>query len=351
MTYIALDLCSGAGGVTTGLRRVGVKVVGAVDNDPDCVRTMRANHRKTRVLALDLAKCSPADLRKAFSLRRGQTDILTFCTPCQSFSSMGVKNRKPRDARSALVDRIADFVAELRPRALIMENVPHLAKHKRFRSLLKRLADLNYGVQFKVVCASEAGVPQKRKRLVCIAIRGRKQLPELDLSTASKGFRKMRTVGDAFAKLSSCFVDDPLNRPRRPKGIVAERIRCVPKNGGSRASLGTVLELACHKRLRRRGLGGSANVYGRMRWDDLAPTLTTRCTTPACGRFIHPTRMRPITLREAALLQSFPSRYRFVGSRTSIERQIGNAVPVMLAAATVRYVLSNLPGRGRAERS
>lgn len=347
MTYIALDLCSGAGGVTMGLRRAGVRVIGAVDNDADCVRTMRANHQKTRVLDLDLGKCSPAELRRAFSLRRGQLDILTFCTPCQSFSSMGVKNRKPRDARAALVSRIGDFVAELRPRALIMENVPHLARHRRFKNLLKRLADLGYAVEFKVVCASEAGVPQRRKRLVCIAIKGRKNLPELDLALASKGFRKLKSVRAALARVAACAINDALSEPRRPKGIVAARIRSIPKDGGSRDSLDAQLVLGCHKRLSLRGLGGSTNVYGRMQWDELAPTLTTRCTTPACGRFIHPSKMRAITLREAALLQSFPPRYRFIGSHTSIERQVGNAVPVMLATATVRYVISNLPQQHR----
>jgi DNA (cytosine-5)-methyltransferase 1 len=346
MKYTALDLCSGAGGVTTGMRRLGINVVGAVDNDPDCVKTMRANHRKTRVVNTDLLTCDPAELRLSLGLKRGKLDILTACTPCQTFSSIATKNARARDSRAALVSRVREFVKEFRPRALIMENVPQLRRHYRFKRLVRELQSLGYCVQHHVVCASDAGVPQKRTRLVCVAVRGVRSLPVLDLRQVSARFRKLSTVRDAFNALAKVpDRGDVLRRGRQASGVVLERIKCVPKDGGSRDSFDTKLELRCHRRLRKRGEAGSSNVYGRMSWDDLAPTLTTRCTTPACGRFIHPSKNRPITLREAAVLQSFPLTYKFVGTMSSIERQIGNAVPPSLAAATARYVLNVLPRR------
>ncbi len=329
--------------MTSGLKSAGVRVLGAVDNDEDCVRTMKANHRRTKVLNLDLSACAAADLREALRIERGALDILTICTPCQAFSTMAIKNAKPSDARAALVTRMGDFVEELFPRALIMENVPSLARNQRFFKLLARLKSLGYSVEYQVVCASSARVPQRRKRLVCIAVRGLDELPKLDISL-SPGQSKT-TVRQAFGALANCSKDDPLHEIRRPKGIVAERIRAIPQDGGSRHSLNGRLELPCHKRLKRRGIGGSTNVYGRMKWDDVSPTLTTRCTTPACGRFLHPCEDRAITLREAALLQSFPPSYRLVGTATSIERQIGNAVPPLLAKATVDHVLEALKAK------
>lgn len=341
--YTAVDLCSGAGGVTTGLRRLGVRVLGAVDNDLDCVRTMRTNHRNTKTLQIDLTRASPVTLMREFGLRRGELDILAACTPCQVFSSMAGKNSKPRDYRALLVSRMADFVKSWLPRAVIMENVPGLRHHWRFKRLLGMLRSLGYAVSHKVLCASDVGVPQRRKRLVCVAIRSRGSLPDLELSGDS-GSQRRSTVREAFRASKLC-AHDPLNRARRMSGIVMQRIQAIPKDGGSRASLCRRLELRCHSKIRARGTAGATNVYGRMKWDEPAPTLTTRCTTPACGRFLHPTQNRPITLREAALLQTFPSTYKFVGSYGSIERQIGNAVPPYLATATAKFVIGLLEGR------
>lgn len=135
---------------------------------------------------------------------------------------------------------------------------------------------------------------------------------------------------------------DPLDAHRKPTGQVLERIKAVPVNG-TRFDLPPELQLACHKKL----AGGkerrsASTAYGRLRLDEPAPTMTTRCTTPACGRFIHPTEHRGITLREAAILQTFPVTYQFSGHYGAIERQIGNAVPVQMAKALGFVVASVL---------
>jgi DNA (cytosine-5)-methyltransferase 1 len=221
-----------------------------------------------------------------------------------------------------------------------MENVPLLATHTRFLRTVRRLRKLGYGVRYDIVDAASFGVPQRRKRLALIAIKGLAdaEVPALTVEHPSLAeFAQRQTVRQAFATPVDSSVPDDLNAPRLvyPE-IVARRIAAIPPDGGSRSALPIELQLACHKRLVQRGSG---NVYGRMRWDDVAPTLTTRCTTPACGRYLHPEENRAITLREASILQSFPPAYIFKGGTMAIQAQIGNAVPPRLAQAIATLVL------------
>lgn len=179
-----------------------------------------------------------------------------------------------------------------------------------------------------------------------IALKGVRdsEVPCLDPSNPTLDrFKGKRTVRDAFRLLRRRRAVDHLGEPRRNLSeIVAKRIAAIPKNGGSRSSLSDELALSCHKSMTRKAAG---NVYGRMALDDVAPTLTTRCTTPACGRYIHPWEDRPITLREAALLQTFPVNYRFEGGTMAIQAQIGNAVPPRLAEAIAVLVSDALSNR------
>lgn len=334
----ALDLCSGPGGVTTGYKAAGIRVLAAVDIDSNSRATYAANHPEVGLLSDDLAKLEPDRLLEVVGLNPGELGILTACVPCQTFSSLGRKNRKEDDPRNRLVERIGDFVESIAPRAVVMENVPPLRNDSRFIRLVERLRSMGYGVWHDVVDAAKFGVPQRRRRLVLIALKGftDEAVPVLNpkhplLRSHCEG----RTVRDAFRTLRHHRRSDVLSRPRLSyPEIVANRIVAIPPNGGSRTSLPAELELSCHGELGKKDRKTAAgNVYGRMTLDEVAPTLTTRCTTPACGRFLHPWENRAITLREAAVLQTFPVDYRFKGGIMSIQAQIGNAVPPKLAEA------------------
>lgn len=330
----AIDLCSGAGGVTAGFKAAGINVVAALDICPKARATYAANHPDVRLLEDDLLQLSPSDLLTRLELSPGGLSILTACVPCQTFSTLGRQHRRKTDPRNRLVARIAEFAAELEPKAVVLENVPPLQNDLRFRRLVGRLRRLGYGVSHDVVDAADFGIPQRRRRLVMIAIRGRRdeEVPRLSAEHPSLSkFAKRTTVGEVLAFVAKNASGDPLAQPRRnyPK-LVAERIAAIPKDGGSRSSLPLDLTLKCHRKSRRSAAG---NIYGRMRLDDVAPTLTTRCTTPSCGRYLHPIEDRAVTLREAAALQTFPIDYSFKGGTISIESQIGNAVPPRLAEA------------------
>jgi len=341
----AIDLCSGPGGVTTGYKAAGIRVLAAVDIDEDARATYAVNHPEVALFPQDLAKLSPQWLLEQVGLKPGQLDILTACVPCQTFSSLGARSRRDRDPRKRLVLRVADFVAAIQPRALVMENVPRLRADRRFALLVGRLRRLGYGVWFDVVDAAAFGVPQRRRRLVLIAFRGHRDedVPKLAPEHALlRGLVRRSTVRDTLRLVRSDARADPLARPRTEyPPTVARRIAAIPANGGGRNSLPDELELECHAKLKTLGAGSS---YGRMRYDDVAPTLTTRCVTPACGRFLHPRANRPITLREAACLQTFPLRYQFKGGIMAVQSQIGNAVPPWLAKA-IALVVAEALGR------
>jgi DNA (cytosine-5)-methyltransferase 1 len=343
-------MCSGPGGVTTGYKAAGIRVLAAVDTDAAARATYAANHPEVRLLADDLSKLDPSTLLQETGLKPGQLDILTACVPCQTFSSLA-RAVCARDPRNKLVLRIARFVEVLQPRAVVMENVPQLRKDRRFKLLLGRLRRNGYGVWYDVVDAADFGVPQRRRRLVLVAIKGERDDDVPPLSACNprlRGFLRRRTVRYVLRLVRRRARKDPMAQPRKNyPSLVANRIASIPVNGGSRTSLDADLELPCHSRIKKSGAGSS---YGRMKYDDVAPTLTTRCVTPACGRFLHPRANRAITLREAACLQTFPLSYVFKGGSMAVQSQIGNAVPPRLSRA-IALIVSDALTKGGAPRS
>jgi len=343
-----VDLCAGAGGVTAGYKAAGLSVLAAADLDPNAIRSYAANHPEVATVTADLLKITPAQFKRRAGLRI-RPDVLTICAPCQTFSTMSAKNRRANDKRNGLVGRVVYFVDLLKPRCVIMENVPQLACQHRFRLVVGQLRRRKYGVWFGIVDAAHFGVPQTRRRLVLIAIRGFKDhevpalTPDQPLLRRRVARRTVRQVLDGLVRLRG----DKLHRSRKYSAMVAKRIAAIPHDGGGRHSLPAHLQLKCHKRNESKTACG--NVYGRMLWDDVAPTLTTRCTTPACGRFLHPHKNRAITLREAACLQTFARDYVFEGGYVSREAQIGNAVPPKLARAIGLLITSALRRPKRAK--
>jgi DNA (cytosine-5)-methyltransferase 1 len=347
----AVDICCGAGGVTTGFKAAGLRVTAALDFDENARESYALNHPRVKLLEDDLLQLAPRGFLRKTRLRKGEIDVLTACVPCQPYSSLGAAHKCKDDPRYRLVGRIGDFVKTLAPRALVMENVPGLVFDVRFTRLVGRLRRMSYGVWYGIVNASEFGVPQTRRRLVLIAIRDLRDGDVPPLTPTHPALKALDldpgTVRDVLTSVKVAqLAEDPLHQRRTTfrKKTVATRIANIPKNGGDRKDLPRHLRLQCHRELQKAKKSGSRNVYGRMVWNALAPTLTTRCVTPACGRFLHPEENRPITLREAAALQTFPLHYQFAGGTMAVQAQIGNAVPPALAKAValvVRHALAS----------
>lgn len=332
----AIDLYAGAGGTTYGLTAAGFEVAGAIECDADAVASYTANFPSVPVLSDDIRKVDAEAWRADLAIDTEEIDLITACPPCQGFSTLGGSRRD--DPRNELVLEIWKFIREFRPRAYVIENVPGLANDERLARLVRQTRAVGYGVRMYRVDAVEFDVPQYRRRMIVIGTRDKSAgaIP----SRLNRGDGKKRSVRDVFEFADKIESDsDPIHRARRLAPATLERVRAVPE-GGSRFHLPEHLQLECHKRLDRRNATSS---YGRMRIDEPAPTMSTRCTTPACGRFIHPWKDRGLTLREAALIQTFPSDFAFVGTYGGIERQIGNALPVFLArdiGVTVRELVA-----------
>lgn len=334
----AIDLFSGAGGLTQGLKDAGFDVVGAVEIDELAVETYRLNHPEVLVWHRDIRTIDGEQLLAGLGLKVGQLDLLAGCPPCQGFSTMTTLNggREIEDDRNDLVLEYGRLVQELQPRAVLMENVPRLASDERMETLVTLLEACGYPARrgYRVLNAADYGVPQRRKRLLLMAA---KAGPIADAAASSQRL----TVRDAISCLPPAGRSgDPLHDlPERRSEIVRELIRAVPRDGGSRGDLGDEWQLACHT-----GFDGFKDVYGRMWWDRPSPTITSGCFNPSKGRFLHPELNRNITLREAALLQSFPIDYRFSLSRgkQGAAGLIGNAFPPRFGATHGRAIADAL---------
>jgi len=325
----AVDLFAGAGGTTQGLRDAGFRVLAAIENDRSAAESFAANHEGTLLVERNIQRVQAPTLARRIGLGANRRlDLLTACPPCQPFSTLGSGDAD--DPRNALVSALSRFVAALRPRAVVLESVPGLRNESRFRRLLDGLS-AKYVVGEYIVQAADFGTPQSRRRMIalCVEREAAVDLPaDLAAALPDEFDAGSRTAGDALALAAGLRKDvDPVHRARTPKPKTIQRIRSV-KQGQGRVDLPPHLRLRCHGDLKQQN---ATSVYGRIDPSLPAPTMTTRCTTPSCGRFIHPTEDRGLTLREAALIQSFPVAYAFRGNYGEIERQIGNAVPPRLA--------------------
>lgn len=331
----AVDLFAGAGGATAGLRQAGIDVLGAVENDPFACASYTANHPDVLLKEADIRALDPEALRAEIRLQPGELDLLKACPPCQGYSTLARGDID--EDRNDLVLSVTEFACAFRPRAILLENVPGLGRDPRLSGLIRELGIEGYRFATYVLDASSLGVPQRRKRLIALGVANSIDRPfpaDLKELLPASFDTRPTTVADALSALrSQTKAADPLNVHREPSGQVLARIKAIPV-GGTRFDLPAELQLQCHKDLAAgKDKRSASTAYGRLRLDEPAPTMTTRCTTPACGRFIHPTENRGITLREAATLQTFPATYQFAGHYGSIERQIGNAVPVRMAKA------------------
>ena len=321
------------------MRWAGFRVAGAVDVDPVACRAYRLNHRRVKLWQTDIRRLSGGEVMRTLAIRPKQLALLAACPPCQGFSTVRTRNgnRRNRDKRNDLIYEVLRLVRSLKPLTVMFENVPGLASDRRYLTFVGALRSLGYRVKWAILNAADFQVPQRRRRLVLLASRhGEPQFA----ASASNRATVRQAIGDLLPPNRS---RDPLhNYSTRRSAKIERRIRRIPADGGSRSALGARNQLPCHKRV-----NGFRDVYGRMAWDSPAPTITCGCINPSKGRFLHPEAHRAITLREAALLQTFPNTYRFPlnHGRYPIAGLIGNALPPEFirrhAIALHRAILAN----------
>jgi len=343
---IAIDLFCGAGGLSRGLNEAGIRIVAAADNDPVAVDTYRRN-LGDHVICGAIEELSAADLMARAGIAKGECMLLAGGPPCQGFSLQRRGDRE--DIRNALVLEFVRMVEEIRPQFFLMENVGALlSKHGKpfLREFSLRASRLDYVIHMELLDAVDFGVPQRRKRALLIGERA----PDFDprFRFPQPATEAARTVRDAIGDLpsppedGSCHPDFANHyREARLAAINVERIRHVPPGGG-REHLPDHLWLDCHK---NNGGHRHLDVYGRLAWDEPSVTLTARFDSFTRGRFAHPEEHRSLTIREGARLQTFPDTFVIGGNREEQARQIGNAVPPLLARRLGEAVLAAAESR------
>jgi len=329
------------GGLSLGLRQARFRIAAAVDLSPLAVATFRMNFSGVPVIEQDIRTLTGPDILATARLGKGELDLLAGCPPCQGFSSLRTRNRSSAvaDERNDLVLEFLRLVRSIRPRLVMVENVPGLATDGRFQAFVSGLRQSGYSADWGVLDAADFGVPQRRRRLVLVASR----VGEVSLASAS-GPRA--TVRDALDQLADVGASgDPLHDHGEHRSErIRDLIKLIPSDGGSRSDLGPELQLDCHRRC-----DGYHDVYGRMSWDAQSPTITSGCVNPSKGRFLHPAEHRTITLREALVLQGFPQQYKMSLARGKLAAAelVGNAIPprfVAAQAAALRPQVMTVPG-------
>jgi DNA (cytosine-5)-methyltransferase 1 len=339
-----VDLFCGIGGLSYGLKSAGCKILAGFDLDHTCQYAYETNNEATFIYR-DITKVTKRDIKPLYSKRA--IKVLAGCAPCQPFSSYAFKNKKKDPNKYDLLYEFGRLVKEVKPDIVTMENVPALLKFKLkpvFPDFVKTLEDEGYHVDYKVVYCPDYGIPQTRKRLVLLA----SKLGDIHLMERTHTKKTYETVRRTIETLppivaGGCSPTDALHRcaALTPKNM--QRMQATPY-GGSWKDWPEELRLECHKRKEGSSFG---SVYGRMRWDEPAPTMTTQCTGFGNGRFAHPVQDRAISAREAALIQTFPLNYRFFEneqaiSLTSAARYIGNAVPPRLGEVIGNSIVNHL---------
>ena len=332
-----VDLYCGTGGLSYGLKSAGIDVVAGVDLDGSCAWSYERNVG-ARFVHRDVSRIDAAELESLFT--DGSYRLLAGCAPCQPFSTYG-RTRRSEDGRWALLHEFRRLVEAVTPEFVTMENVEGLERHEVFAAFVESLERNGYAVTHDVLDCERYGVPQRRRRLVLIASR------IADVRLPESGDGDVLTVRDTIAHLPAVEAggepvsEDRLHVAAGLSPLNRRRIE-ASKPGGTWRDWPDELLADCH----RRSTGSTyPSVYGRMEWDEPSPTITTQCYAYGSGRFGHPEQNRAITLREAALLQSFPENWEFVPPDgpvhfATIGRAIGNAVPPKLAEAVGRTIIA-----------
>lgn len=332
-TIEAIDLFCGVGGLSTGLINAGIDVIAGFDVDADCRYPFEANHPGAAFLLRDVGELSGKDLQTYWC--EGAVRLLAGCAPCQPFSSYA-RTKAIDHKKWGMLFHFARLVDEAQPELVTMENVPGLVGQEPFEHFLRTLEAQQYQIAYGVINGADYGVPQLRKRLVLIASRiGSVEMPRPTHIGPGAWLTVRDVIGDLPPLKDGEFdVTDPLHRAAKLSVLNKKRIR-VSTPGGTWRDWPKHLVAKCHQKESGKN---STGIYGRMQWDCPAPTMTTLCNGYGNGRFGHPEQDRGISLREAAIFQSFPIDYKFIEpgrdvSTKSLSRMIGNAVPPKLSEA------------------
>lgn len=336
-----IDLFCGIGGLSHGLIKEGLDVVAGIDNDNSCKYGYEYNN-KAKFIHKDILQVSAKEINKLFGAKKETIRVLVGCAPCQPFSRLNLKQITTQQLEP--IGKFANLIQETLPDIVSMENVSGLADMKKypiFKTFVDTLKKNGYKYKYEIVDASDYGVPQKRKRLVLLASR----FGEIELIKKTHADKKI-TVRDVIKHLEpindgEMSKTDPLHRASKLSDMNLRRIKSTPIDGGNSESWDRSLILNCHKKDSGKTYKGT--VYGRMRWDEPAPTMTTQCIGLGNGRFGHPEQNRAISLREAAIFQTFPKKYKFLSPDELIivrhvAKFIGNAVPVKLGIIIGRSI-------------
>lgn len=332
MTHTLIDLFCGAGGMTQGFTQTGsFTPILAVDFDASACATYGLN------FGTDHFVNAPIETVAVFP----KADVVIGGPPCQGFSNLG--KRDPMDPRNQLWRHYFRAIEQAKPDVLVMENVPQLLQSEEFIEFQSRVSELGYEVEARVLNAADYGVPQRRKRAIVIATRnGRPEFPnpthvDPAIEDRPSGRLPWRTVREAIDDLPLQPTDREWHIGRNPLATSLERYKTVPEGGNRWDLFRARPDLTPQCWINKKS--GGTDLFGRLWWDRPAFTIRTEFYKPEKGRYLHPAADRPITHREAMRLQSFPDSFQWSGSRVEVARQVGNAVPCLLAESIARAVL------------
>jgi DNA (cytosine-5)-methyltransferase 1 len=330
LSVVAVDLFCGAGGMTHGFIKAGIPVIAGIDTDETCKYAYEKNNN-TKFINKDIRAITGTELASLYP--ENGIRILTGCAPCQPFSTHTQKNRKRNeDDKWGLLYTFSRLIKEIEPDIVSMENVPQIEKQKVFSHFIGNLEKLEYHISWQFVYCPDYGIPQTRTRLVLLASRlGNIQLiskthTPSQYRTVEKSIRNLEAIRDGETSSK-----DPLHKACKLTAINKNRIH-QSKPGGTWRDWDKELLTPCHQKPSGKSY---VSVYSRMEWDKPAPTITTQFYNFGTGRFGHPEQHRALSLREGALLQTFPKYYKFIDPKLPFSikrlgRHIGNAVPVRL---------------------
>lgn len=343
MRYTAIDSFSGAGGLSLGLKKAGFDVLLSFDFDEKCIETQSINKKYLDhpAIVADANKLTNGNLIKLGRIQRGELFLFAGGPPCQGFSIQRIG--RDTDVRNELVYKYVELVEELLPKYFLMENVPGITG-KRGKKILEvamaKAAELGFWIHKQTLDAQDFGVPQRRRRVFVVGERkdGNPPFFQFPHPTANGKVTVRDTIGELPPppEDGSDHPDHVHHRRDRISDLNRKRLEALDEGQG-RDHLPEELLTKAHKV--SSDIIGHRKVYGRMTWDDVSPTLTARFDSFTRGQFGHPEQIRSITLREGALLQTFPVDYVFSGNKVDVARQIGNAVPPKLAEILGRSII------------
>lgn len=361
-----IDLFAGCGGLSLGFEKSKFKIIKAVEYDREIAETYKKNHKNVPVVVDDIKNIDKSNLFK-----KGEAEVIIGGPPCQGFSMAGARIRGGfvDDPRNYLFKHYFNVVKKVKPKIFIMENVKGLMTMQSgsiFNEIINLFSDENvfkgkpYNIYYKIINGVDFGVPQKRERLVIIGTQ--KKVKDFDAVWENTKKRIKKKIPSFFNRVS--IMDAIGNLPVETEDGIFENttpkteyqkflssknkvIQNHTKTHHSSVAINRIKQIKNGENytvLNEKIKSVHSGAYGRLNWDDVAPTITTRFDTPAGGRFIHPSKDRTLTPREAARIQSFPDDFVFYGSKSSICKQIGNAVPPKISyflAEFIKEILKN----------